>query len=134
MQGKVCILHACLKSAIKINWSGNMLDSTNISHKKITLKEVISLIPQAEREKLAGGYDMEKFAAIFNDKDMMATCESLFKNNLNVSETARKMYMHRNTLIYRVNKIKRITGLNVSNFSQAVTFIVLHILYTTKKK
>jgi DNA-binding PucR family transcriptional regulator len=109
-----------------------MPQSFNISRKKISLEQVISCLSEEDRKKLADGYDLNKFASIFNDVDMMATCESLFKNNLNVSQTSRKMYMHRNTLIYRINKIKKLTGLNVCDFSQAVTFIILHIIYTQK--
>lgn len=98
----------------------------------ISLERVVECLSKSQREKLTEGYDLKKFAVIFEDADMMSTCVSLFDNDLNVSETARKMYMHRNTLIYRLKKIKRRTGLDVCNFSQAVTFIILHILYCSK--
>ena len=48
--------------------------------------------------------------------------------NLNVSETSRKIYLHRNTLMYRLDKIEKATGLNVRKFSDAVTFRLITIL------
>ena len=46
----------------------------------------------------------------------------------NVSETARKMFLHRNTLIYRLDKIENATGLNIRKFADAVTFRLIIIL------
>lgn len=56
------------------------------------------------------------------DKDTLATVNAFFENNLNISETARKMYLHRNTLGYRLDKITRTTGLDVKTFDDALTF------------
>jgi carbohydrate diacid regulator len=114
------------------NWSGSMLESKGFNGGLSTLKVAILSLPKSEREKLAQSYDIKKLVVVFEDEDMLATCQALFDNNLNVSLTARKMYMHRNTLIYRLNKIKKITGLDVTNFSQAVTFIILHMIYLGK--
>ncbi len=47
-----------------------------------------------------------------------------FENNLNVSETARKLFVHRNTLVYRLEKIKKLTGLDLREFDDAITFKV----------
>ena len=66
---------------------------------------------------------------IFEDEDMMNTAEEFLQNSLNVSETSRNLYMHRNTLMYRLDKIERFTGLNIRKFSDAVSFRVLTILY-----
>ena len=43
-------------------------------------------------------------------------------NNLNVSETSRQLFIHRNTLVYRIEKLEKITGLDLRNFDDAVTF------------
>lgn len=56
------------------------------------------------------------------DKETLATVNAFFENNLNVSETARKMYLHRNTLGYRLDKIMKTTGLDVKKFDDALTF------------
>ena len=60
---------------------------------------------------------------------MTATAEAFLECDLNISETSRKLYMHRNTLMYRLDKIERVTGLNIRKFSDAVTFRVLSVLY-----
>ena len=65
---------------------------------------------------------------IFNDEEMINTAEEFLENNLNTSETSRKLYLHRNTLIYRLDKIERATGLNIRKFSDAVTFRLITIL------
>lgn len=56
------------------------------------------------------------------DKETLATVNAFFENDLNVSETARKMYLHRNTLGYRLDKIQKTTGLDVKKFEDALTF------------
>jgi len=58
------------------------------------------------------------------DKETMQTIQVFFENNLNVSETARELFVHRNTLVYRLEKIRRITGLDLREFDNAVTFKV----------
>ncbi len=56
------------------------------------------------------------------DKETLNTVNLFFENSLNISETARKMYLHRNTLVYRLEKIQKITGLDVRVFDDALTF------------
>ncbi len=56
------------------------------------------------------------------DKETLSTVNTFFENSLNISETARKMYVHRNTLVYRLEKIQKITGLDVRVFDDALTF------------
>ena len=56
------------------------------------------------------------------DEEILYTVEVFFDNSLNISETARKMFIHRNTLIYRINKLYNQIGLDVRNFEDALTF------------
>ena len=56
------------------------------------------------------------------DKETLMTVNAFFENNLNISETARQMYLHRNTLGYRLEKIMKTTGLDVKKFDDALTF------------
>ena len=58
------------------------------------------------------------------DRETLMTVQAFFENNLNVSETSRKLFVHRNTLVYRLEKIRKITGLDLREFDQAVTFKV----------
>ena len=58
------------------------------------------------------------------DRETLATIQCFFENNLNVSETSRKLFVHRNTLVYRLEKIRKITGLDLREFDHAITFKV----------
>ncbi len=58
------------------------------------------------------------------DRETLMTIQCFFENNLNVSETSRKLFVHRNTLVYRLEKIKKITGLDLREFEHAITFKV----------
>ena len=58
------------------------------------------------------------------DEETLYTIHKFFENNLNVSETARKLFVHRNTLVYRLEKIKKLTGLDLREFDDAITFKV----------
>ncbi|MBE6729621.1 MAG: PucR family transcriptional regulator [Ruminococcaceae bacterium] len=56
------------------------------------------------------------------DQETLFTIQKFFENNLNVSETSRKLFVHRNTLVYRLEKIKKITGLDLREFDHAIIF------------
>lgn len=58
------------------------------------------------------------------DHETIFTIQKFFENNLNVSETSRQLYVHRNTLVYRLDKIQKITGLDLRNFDDAIIFKV----------
>ena len=68
-------------------------------------------------------------AKLFNE-EMLQTIEMFFRKDLNLSDTARQLYIHRNTLVYRLDKVQRHTGLDLRKFDNAVTF---KILYELKK-
>ncbi len=58
------------------------------------------------------------------DQETLYTIQRFFENNLNVSETSRKLFVHRNTLVYRLEKIKKLTGLDLREFDDAIVFKV----------
>ena len=58
------------------------------------------------------------------DQETLLTIQKFFENNLNVSETSRKLFVHRNTLVYRLEKIKKLTGLELREFDHAIVFKV----------
>jgi carbohydrate diacid regulator len=58
------------------------------------------------------------------DAETLVTIQKFFENNLNVSETSRQLYIHRNTLVYRLDKIQKLTGLDLRNFDNAIIFKV----------
>ena len=56
------------------------------------------------------------------DDETLSTINKFFENNLNVSETSRQLYIHRNTLVYRLDKLQKSTGLDLRVFDDAITF------------
>ncbi len=56
------------------------------------------------------------------DEETLTTVNKFFENNLNVSETSRQLFVHRNTLVYRIEKLQKSTGLDLRNFDDALTF------------
>ncbi|MCI8506354.1 MAG: PucR family transcriptional regulator, partial [Lachnospiraceae bacterium] len=56
------------------------------------------------------------------DDETLTTINKFFENNLNVSETSRQLYIHRNTLVYRLDKLQKSTGLDLRVFEDAITF------------
>ncbi len=56
------------------------------------------------------------------DEETLSTVERFFENDLNISETARQLYVHRNTLVYRLDRFEKIVGLDVRKFEDAMKF------------
>lgn len=56
------------------------------------------------------------------DEETLVTIDKFFENSLNVSETSRQLYIHRNTLVYRLDKLQKATGLDLRVFDDAITF------------
>ncbi|MGN1314061.1 MAG: PucR family transcriptional regulator [Lachnospiraceae bacterium] len=72
------------------------------------------------------------------DEETLTTIQKFFENSLNVSETARQLYIHRNTLVYRIEKLQKETGLDIRNFDDALTFkialmVVSYLHYVESK-
>ena len=59
---------------------------------------------------------------ILDDEEAMSTISKFFENNLNISETARQLYVHRNTLVYRLERIEKSIGLDIRTFDDAMIF------------
>lgn len=73
------------------------------------------------------------------EEDTLAAVNKFFENNLNISETARQLYLHRNTLVYRLEKIQKMTGLDVRTFDDALSFKIAmmvseHLKYLKQKE
>lgn len=56
------------------------------------------------------------------DEEMLMTINKFFQNSLNISETSRQLFIHRNTLVYRLDKLQKNTGLDIRTFDDAITF------------
>ncbi len=99
------------------------------SYREFLLVRMLEEVSEARLKDFMKQFRVEEAAEIFEDEDMLGTAEEFLENSLNVSETSRNLYMHRNTLTYRLDKIERVTGLNIRKFSDAVSFRVISILY-----
>ncbi|MNW31065.1 Purine catabolism regulatory protein [compost metagenome] len=98
---------------------------------ELSLERMIYSIPDEQRKffvKHAGNQ-----SAMFEDAETLTTLETFFQMDCNVSETAKRLYVHRNTLIYRLDKIKQETGLDVRTFNDAVLARLILLLYKVTK-
>lgn len=85
---------------------------------ELRVERLVYGIPAGQRERFME--EFEGLDAILADSETLTTLETFFQMNCNVSETAKRLYVHRNTLIYRLDKVKQETGLDVRNFGDAV--------------
>lgn len=104
------------------------------SYKEYMLVKMLEDVPEYKLTEYLSELIDEKSKEVFEDEEMLLTAEEFLQNSLNVSETSRKLYMHRNTLLYRLDKIEKSSGLNIREFPQAVSFRVLTILHKLLKK
>ncbi len=104
------------------------------SYREFVLVKMLEEIPESKLSRYLAELTDENCKEIFEDEEMMTTAEEFLRSSLNVSETSRNLYMHRNTLLYRLDKIEKATGLNIRQFSDAVSFRVLTMLYALLNK
>lgn len=120
------------QSAVKMGLLGG--STSNIfSYKEFVMMRMLEEIPEASLKKYLNILIDTDAKEILNDPEMLDTAEAFLENSLNISETSRNLYMHRNTLMYRLDKIEKVMGLNIRRFSDAVTFRVILMLYRRLK-
>ncbi|MBW5448998.1 PucR family transcriptional regulator [Cohnella sp. CFH 77786] len=98
----------------------------------IHLERLLSGIPEAARSRFVE--EMMGRPDLFNDPETVSTLDAFFAMDCNVSETAKKLFIHRNTLLYRLDKIKQDSGLDVRSFNDAVLVRILLLLYKVTKR
>lgn len=94
------------------------------------LREVAAGIGEKQVKKIVALCDLKGLKRVFGDAELMRTAECFIQNSLNISAAARALYMHRNTMMYRLDKIKRLTGLDIRSFEEAVAFSLLYGVYS----
>ena len=116
------------KRAIEV---GHIFSPTATIHvfRNLLLERFLMNVPREESMHYHALLFNRKTAKLFNE-EMLQTIEMFFRKDLNLSDTARQLYIHRNTLVYRLDKVQRHTGLDLRKFDNAVTF---KILYELKK-
>ena len=102
--GKIFYANKCVISYAKLG-IGRLIYQLPVNLCKIFIEEIFGdNVP----------YDM--------DEETLTTINKFFENNLNVSETSRQLFIHRNTLVYRIEKLQKSTGLDIRVFDDALTF------------
>lgn len=96
-------------------------DKHIVNYEKLGIGRLIYQLPlplcRMFIKEVLHGLTMDDF-----DEETLATVNKFFENNLNVSETSRQLYIHRNTLVYRLDKLQKMTGLDLRNFDDAIIF------------
>ncbi len=99
------------------------------TYKEFALAKVLEEMPKNRQIDYIKILTEDGTKQFFADEEMLKTAQAFLDNNLNASETSRVLYIHRNTLNYRLDKIQNLTGFNLRKFSDAVTFKMITILY-----
>jgi len=105
-------------------------DSYVFVYRNLLLERFLSDVPADMAARYNAALFNRKSMRLLND-EMIVTIEKFFENNLNLSETARQLYIHRNTLVYRLDKVQRVLGLDLRLFEDAVTFKLMMLLGKT---
>lgn len=92
-------------------------------------KSIFSCLSVDQQAVICEKFLTPEIISVLEDKELVDCINAFFKNNLNISETSRNAFLHRNTLLYRIEKINRVTKLNIRNFDDAMTFKILTIIY-----
>lgn len=116
------------RRAMEVGHIFSPADSIHV-FRDLLLERFLMNVPREESMHYHALLFNRKTAKLFNE-EMLQTIEMFFRKDLNLSDTARQLYIHRNTLVYRLDKVQRMTGLDLRRFDNAVTF---KILYELKK-
>jgi len=93
-----------------------------IPYNKLGIGRLIYQLPYSLCEIFIKEYFGSEHLPVEIDEEILTTIQKFFENNLNISETSRQLYIHRNTLVYRIEKLQKATGLDMRVFEDALTF------------
>lgn len=120
--------YAEARRAMEVGHIFNVASSIHV-FRRLMLERFLMEVPHDESMYYHNLLFNRRNAKLFNE-EMLQTIEMFFRKDLNLSDTARQLFIHRNTLVYRLDKVLRQTGLDLRHFDDAVTF---KILYELKK-
>ncbi|MDT8716739.1 helix-turn-helix domain-containing protein [Clostridium sp. 19966] len=115
----------CMVLGKKFGIKGEIYDYNNMIFEKLVYN-----INERVKTELFEEFK-EKFGVF--DNEMINTIEEFVSSGLNISDASRKLYIHRNTLIYRLDKINKDTGYDIRNFKQATIFIIAFLVWKEKR-
>ena len=115
-----------IELAIKYNIIESIFDSN-----RLILEGIIDSVSDNMKQDI---YDKFKNGISKLDNEMIRTMEVFFKCGLNISEAAKELYIHRNTLIYRLDKIQKYTNYDIRNFNEAVLLKIIFFIWKEKNE
>lgn len=129
--GKICESYKEAEVALEV---GRIFyaERSLFAYKELGIGRLIHQLPESLCEMFLEEIFGEKDVSVF-DEETLVTVDKFFENNLNVSETARQLYIHRNTLVHRLEKIQKHTGLDVRIFEDALTFKIALMVADQRK-
>ncbi len=113
-----------IELAIKYNIIESIFDSN-----RLILEGIIDSVSDNMKQDI---YDKFKNGISKLDNEMIRTMEVFFKCGLNISEAAKELYIHRNTLIYRLDKIQKYTNYDIRDFNEAVLLKIIFFIWKEK--
>ena len=125
--GDIAVSYLQAVSALRM---GEMLgDKGEVhSYREYLLVQMLSDVPKERIKECLASFRIGGTEEVFGDEELFGTAEVFLESDLNLSETSRALFIHRNTLSYRLDKIERLTGLDIRKFPDAVTFRVITVL------
>lgn len=97
-------------------------EKDTISYGRLGIGRLIYQLPMSLCSMFIKEVFGDKIPEVLQDEEAMSTIAKFYENNLNISETARQLYVHRNTLVYRLERIEKEIGLDIRKFDDAMTF------------
>ena len=96
------------------------VEKETLSYGRLGIGRLIYQIPMSLCEMFIREVFGNEIPDVFSEENMI-TIQKFFENNLNISETARQLFVHRNTLLYRLERLEKIIGLDIRKFEDAMT-------------
>ena len=114
-----------IELAKKYNFSQAIIDDKNL-----IFEGIVDSVSEEVKKDI---FEKFNYGFLQLDNEMIKTIERFFKCGLNLSEAAKELYIHRNTLIYRLDKIEKYTSYDIREFNNAVIFKIVFFLWKEKK-
>lgn len=113
-------------------------EEETFSYSRLGIGRLIYQIPMSLCEMFIREIFGDEIPDVFSEENMF-TIQKFFENNLNISETARQLFVHRNTLVYRLERLEKTIGLDIRKFEDAMTFkiammVLSHMSYQKGEK
>ncbi len=123
-------IHASYEQAMDaLRITKNLEIKRNVnSYKDYVLIKIIEELPKVRGEEYFNSLLGGSASSILKDEQLLLTASTFLNNDLNISETSRQLFIHRNTLMYRIERILKMTGLDIRNFNDALCIRLIMLL------